>query len=265
MKTLHVISTHSFVDLITNSSTELYVCDAKKTLGAVESLLRKLLETHNEMMETSYTFEQVFAPLTTANYNFSYWDVPQEVATEYEYYKEYGNPFCSSRHSFSYNRPVNEEKSNLLVKEQAIRAKYPYIKNKSEQEEQLRHKAQRAEEDALWTDWGARALQSEYNLFIEFLKQNKFTASQIRIVRLEMEKEVAEHRRIKNGAEAWIKGNFKGKKLNDARETFSTWESYGIHAKKGAVLVYSAGDNTIPYELMDALTDYLGAERFHLG
>ena len=40
MKQIGVIGTHSFVDVITNSSTELFVCDTEKTIEAVKQILK---------------------------------------------------------------------------------------------------------------------------------------------------------------------------------------------------------------------------------
>ena len=44
MNSLLSISSHSFVDLITNSSSELFVCDGRKTVEAVKEILQILLE-----------------------------------------------------------------------------------------------------------------------------------------------------------------------------------------------------------------------------
>ena len=40
MKTIFTIDTHSFVDVITNSSTELFVCDTDKSLEMVNETLK---------------------------------------------------------------------------------------------------------------------------------------------------------------------------------------------------------------------------------
>lgn len=42
-----VISTHSFVDLITNSSSELFVAETQKSLEAVKEILVELVRIHN--------------------------------------------------------------------------------------------------------------------------------------------------------------------------------------------------------------------------
>lgn len=52
MKIIHIIQTHSFVDLITNSSTELFVCQWDKTIDMV----KELIQTYCPMLSTdTYT------------------------------------------------------------------------------------------------------------------------------------------------------------------------------------------------------------------
>lgn len=45
-KILLAISPHSFVDVITNSSTELFVCDTTKTVDMIEEILKANLKMH---------------------------------------------------------------------------------------------------------------------------------------------------------------------------------------------------------------------------
>jgi len=48
MKQLSVITISSFVDLITNSSSELFVCDTKKSLKAVKGIIEKIITNYYE-------------------------------------------------------------------------------------------------------------------------------------------------------------------------------------------------------------------------
>jgi len=57
------INLHSFVDLITNSSTELFVCDTKKSIEAIKSLLVDMLELYNKVHEEDLKFEDVFGDI----------------------------------------------------------------------------------------------------------------------------------------------------------------------------------------------------------
>ena len=60
-----VIETHSFIDVITNSSTEIFICDTDKTLDAVNEILHELIDNHNRLAKHSdkispLVFENVF-------------------------------------------------------------------------------------------------------------------------------------------------------------------------------------------------------------
>lgn len=62
MKNVIVINLHSFVDVITNSSTELFVCDTDKSIETVESILREKLKQFNALHNREYVYEECFDP-----------------------------------------------------------------------------------------------------------------------------------------------------------------------------------------------------------
>jgi hypothetical protein len=66
MKQILVINAHSFVDLITNSSSELFVCNTNKSVDMVEVLLRKMLDLHNEIRGTERRFDDCFGGVYAA-------------------------------------------------------------------------------------------------------------------------------------------------------------------------------------------------------
>lgn len=51
---------HSIVDVITNSSTELFVIDTDKSVETVKEILQEAVNLHNKVEETSYKFEDIF-------------------------------------------------------------------------------------------------------------------------------------------------------------------------------------------------------------
>lgn len=55
-----LISTHSFIDVITNSSTELFMCDTYKTVEQVKDLLKDMLDAYNKSNNTHKKFEDIF-------------------------------------------------------------------------------------------------------------------------------------------------------------------------------------------------------------
>lgn len=54
------LDVHSFVDVITNSSTEIFICNTDKSLDQVESILRDKLGAFNALHDTSHVFEDTF-------------------------------------------------------------------------------------------------------------------------------------------------------------------------------------------------------------
>jgi len=269
MKNLLVISTHSFVDLITNSSTELYVCKGDKTIDAVTEILKKLLEGHNNITGQNKTFNDCFKPLTIAKYGFDYYGLPQELKNRYCYYHEY-NGFGDYNSRNDYDSPAEKERQDLREKENKLESKHKcnekglYEKDKEEYEK--RQKAYSKDRNALWTNYGSKELESESNLFIEFLKQNEFSQKEINEARKICDNSIKYHIKHKLGEYSYLdkNGEFKGK-LKDAYETFNHWLSWGISPQKGDILVEGAGDNDIPYEIMDSIESYLNARRYHLG
>lgn len=54
---LNVIKPHSFIDVITNSSTELFVCNTDKTIETVKEILNTLIVGYNTRNETNYSLD----------------------------------------------------------------------------------------------------------------------------------------------------------------------------------------------------------------
>ncbi len=81
---MRIITVHSFVDVITNSSTEMFVNDTDQSLELIEEILRDIIDTHNRDVEKGYlteqdhelTFEEVFSKpyiYTQEMYNDDRW------------------------------------------------------------------------------------------------------------------------------------------------------------------------------------------------
>ena len=52
MKTIFVIQPHSFIDVITNSSTELFVCGKEQEIDTVREVLKSWEEVHKNFKDT---------------------------------------------------------------------------------------------------------------------------------------------------------------------------------------------------------------------
>lgn len=60
MKTLFLVRHQSFIDVITNSSSEIFLCDTKKSLDFVETFLKESLNTYAENGGSPRAYEDVF-------------------------------------------------------------------------------------------------------------------------------------------------------------------------------------------------------------
>ena len=54
------INVHSMVDVITNSSTELFILDKEKSVDVVKGILQEAINLHNISHNTNYKFEDIF-------------------------------------------------------------------------------------------------------------------------------------------------------------------------------------------------------------
>lgn len=59
-KHVFIIKPHSIIDVITNSSTELFIISTDKTVEFVKEILQEAIDLHNKTNETSYTFTEIF-------------------------------------------------------------------------------------------------------------------------------------------------------------------------------------------------------------
>ena len=55
------INVHSMVDLITNSSTELFILDTEKSVDVIKDILQEAINLHNIASGTDFKFEDIFA------------------------------------------------------------------------------------------------------------------------------------------------------------------------------------------------------------
>ncbi len=62
-----MVRLHSVVDIITNSSSELFVCGTHKSEEKVREILRKLLDAYNFSMDSSIGFDEAFGEVRHGN------------------------------------------------------------------------------------------------------------------------------------------------------------------------------------------------------
>jgi hypothetical protein len=245
MKNVFVIPVHSFVDLITNSSSELFVCNGNKSIEAIKEVLIQLTKNHNELSEDKINldilFTSVFKEPEIVEYSFDYYLFPQNLRDEYEKYHhvpgEYNSFFPYEERQEYKDLEFAEQQMELEVN---IHEKDLYKTNKIEYERRWNIVFEKRDE--IWKEWNRKKCASVFELYKHFL--------------------------ISNNLPEWKEKEFNLNKLYANKKEynfFRTCLSWGISCKKGDIFLYSAIYNTIPYEMMEAITAYLNAQRLHLG
>ncbi len=262
MPTILIIRPHSFVDLITNSSSELFVCSTDKTVEAVKEIIEKLIAMHGELSGSRGDFTSMFGAIEVAKYDFDYAAIPWAIKEEYESYHD--NPTSHVWTSNSGFRSTDrfrelERKDRASENKHNTREKGLYDRDAVEYDR--RCTLYRKDKVVIWKEWNEDKIKAEATLFKHFLSTNGLDY-------------VAE---VDKTVKAWVKKKRDAfddylhfdrdqcPALAQAYDEFSHLLSYGITIKKGNILVHSASDNSIDFELFGPLESYLGAERYHIG
>jgi hypothetical protein len=277
---LLIITPHSFVDLITNSSTELFVCSTKKSVEMVEELLKKLLLNHNEMLDTpnQYVFSEIFKPVEIAKYTYDKELFSKDIVANYHNYhwEDDNYKYVSQRlRPDSYIQAEIEE--NKLRKEHpAIVNRRKYEEDETKEEQKKREEENRdywKQENRIWTQVGVETLGAEVDLFIEFLKLNK-AEQYIDLVNTWADKAKEDHLKEQRGKFVGLHRLVSAaednedkipKELAELFDFFTLVNGYEFSIHKGQILIYSANDNTIPYSLFEQIAEYFSARRYHIG
>lgn len=134
------INTHSFVDLITNSSSELFVCDTEKTLEMVQVLIEKIIVNYyDELGETCPPiWDSIFnkPQLCEEDFNINSYPDKQEL---YEAKQDYWNTSAirEAKYKIEELNPYPQELNKLEWNE---RYKTELYQKWSKKDRQLRKK-----------------------------------------------------------------------------------------------------------------------------
>jgi hypothetical protein len=138
MRKVILVETHSLVDVITNSSSELFVCDTDKSIGFVKTFLENALDTYNMGSETNIHFKQAFQEpykidesnvdefirRAVEDWHFTpwNWDVPSIKSSwdhKDKYFKEKGLSYKSpwdDKKNKAYNDKIEKEAEEVWEK-----------------------------------------------------------------------------------------------------------------------------------------------------
>lgn len=271
MKSSFIVSQHSFVDLITNSSSEIFICNTKKSCEMVKDVLKRLLNAHNDLRETPnfYSFDECFGEVSAAKYSFDLGSFPSALVRAYNSYQEYRCNSNDPPHPSSYYKA--KAKEELLDKNHPLhRTKWPIYEDRTPEDSDRYEKAWRDHRDKLdtiWSEYGQESICVKGDLFEQFLIVNNFKLDEISLFKdlnKKISQEYLEKSRGKHG-HCNYDMNELPENILDAWNFFQECLSWKFRVYKGDILVRSTGDNTIPYGLFDVITEYLNARRYHLG
>lgn len=257
MKNLLIIRPHSFIDLITNSSSELFIYSGNKSVELVKQFLIELVRGYNKLIENdkidkSKIFTEIFQEPELAEYNFDYNTLPLIIRKEYEKYN-----YVPSNYDNSYSE--SEEYRNLRKKEEELKEKIGLNEKDLFENNIVKYgklyKEFYFENDKLWNNWDTKKSLSELNLVKHVLVENKLDSSSFYNTVCNL---ISQNRKLSHEKdEIYYKKLYKMNLYN--------YINYNTIIKKGDILIYSAKDNSVPYELMESIESYLNAVRYHLG
>jgi hypothetical protein len=276
MKT--VISLHSFVDLITNSSSELFICDTKKSVASVKEIIEALAKLYNKKFdlaekETYYgpisihgLWTDVFSEPHAAEYDFNLKEFPR-YAEWREMFDNRNSGYWSS--DGSQLHPVEREAQHAFEDwKRDNKTPAPKWKENMTAKEKKQHDAdyrvyrdiEDAASDRCYKKWNAMVLDIYTGLFKWVGERNKIDLSLLGKL------EVHGGRYCNAYFTGMVGENYgkygKGKKLKAAKfvDEINDAISWGYTFKKGDVFLHSASDNTIP-----DIEATFNCQRRHLG
>lgn len=237
MKKANVIKPHSFVSLITNSSTELFVCNTKETLKVVNQILRRILKGYNIMNgakngEYTYTMKIFEKPYIFNLKKYRNWLKKERAARKK----------CKETKDFEaldkfYKSPFNSIKG--------------WFHDDGNEEDLIQLRKDFISEGDRSGGWWS----SDRNPFDERLRnvKDKDGKYNYEARRAEVEKIYKEIEALKNKPDWWI------------RPWLYHYNSTLITELDGCVILVGSDDNSIPYDIWEIINSQLNGRNYHLG
>jgi hypothetical protein len=284
MKTLFIVNTHSVVDLITNSSSELFVCNSNKTVEAAKDILKELCRLYNEKQKLSdnpylinleHLFDTIFGKIYTTNYDFS----DSEIYRKWNIVNHYD--FGEKSHGY-YDSRRNKDDDYLGFAKLKREADKKFEDWKNAQPKAPRYTGSYDEKDPNFN----KELFDEHNEKNRIYYKKEQEARQLfyksfNDAKLSLYKELVTYYAKLNNIDIAQINLFKNQsdsgyfyldfsditdvKLKDMLTCFEEAEGWDMVIPKNSLIIESKSDNTIPYDLFDDIEDIFNATRHHLG
>jgi hypothetical protein len=270
MKTTFIIPVHSFVDLITNSSSELFVCSTKKSIEAVKRIVEEIYSLWYQEAEdsekrnypdSSQIWKEVFREPENSKYFFDFYSLPQEIRDEYlkyhDWYYEFENTYKGNfEKTKEYQNASRKEKDARLAIEKEYLSLFScssvhelYEKHKDAYDEMINNQNEAYRK--AWKSWENKKSAAFNNVIKHALLQNGFSQED-----------------IQNFKENEVVGkNVQPMKANVLEFAYFVEDClfWSFNVKKGDILIKTQRDNSAPYEIFGAIESMLNARRIHMG
>ena len=254
---LFILPVHSFVDLITNSSSELFICETKQKLTTFKKTLVKLAELHNEAHKLRDT---------STEYGYSDLDVPGLFSAHFRnpriqpytfrldlYPKsaEYRS-ICDWRHD-----NVHPMKAKAEAKMDAWRKDNPTPKynwsNEDTPEKRAytdHQKKENAARTKIFAKWNALQDATETELYEWAFRYNGLDWNSGEV-----------------STDKWRRCTrvFGDKKIEQFIDDIDTATTYDFGFNAGDLWLQTSSDNTVPCSFFDDIQRIFRCKRVHLG
>jgi hypothetical protein len=300
-KSIFILPIHSTIDVITNSSSELFICNTTGTIATIKTAVVAMVENYNKTPPTDpeklkwwrpvnmkYLFngkhynqgrnERIFAEPEISSYTIDlncdecchYTDISRHYAYEND------TPLHPERlkgdRAMKVWKKLHPEPrfDYKTVKDQTyeVYKKTPAYKKYSKEQNAWRD-AKRHESNRVYTVWGKLVLMAYQAMMEHFAEINGIDLSVVGSpTNRDLEYSYCLYEMfdfIKKG------GDYKKNTSKEVIEAFKFIESveeatdWGFSVKAGDILLRSESDNSIPYGLFDIIKKTFNAERRHLG
>jgi hypothetical protein len=298
MSYIFIIPFHSSVDVITNSSSELFICSTKETLDTIKAAVVAMVEEYNKTPPTDpeelkwwtpVNIECLFKDIRGGERIFAEPEISRyTINLDCEEYRHYSD--ISQHYNYSYDaRPLHPERLKgdkamkawkklhpeprfdyETVKDQTyeVYEKTPAYKKYSKEHDAWRD-AERREANKVYKVWGKLVLMAYQAMMEHFAEVNGIDLSVVgKPTNRDFEYSYCRYETfdfIKKGGDykkSTSKAVIRAFEFIEIVEEATGW---GFSVKAGDILLRSESDNSIPYGLFDTIEKIFNAERRHLG
>lgn len=293
------INIHSFTDAISNSSSETFIATGNHTISTIKEIIEQLVDIYNaesnlyntqnkdqehfwprQIIDKSKLWTDIFREPEIAEFEIT---IPEKVKELDKYYSTRNSYYfnCNfdnwiANTKFNYSE-LEEKVSSELKGFSAKLPPAPYPDRKLEETDKKLYKQQyeaylknsekimkfRTElEKKYFKDWYKYCEEQMIEMWKLNCKLNDINFEDLGSYSFSY---WSENVHMRFNRELRQENNPLPEKLQRFVDEVSMCDSYKFDIQKGSIIINSASDNSIPYDLMEKVVEILGAKRYHLG